>query len=191
MYDYQENLTLEENYKALPKENKSVLHGVVKRYSNHQLLTETHYKNGKKDGKYRTYNNGELKEEGKYKADLKVGTLKSYDHKRSLVREANYVITTNEKEEKISVLDGNTKFYHNGLVINDCNYKLGEKHGECKEYYKGEKHQLQTLKNYKNGDHYGDYIDYHQNGTLERKGTYYYKIVVGEDTLQNVYDGKR
>lgn len=191
LYDYQENLTLEENYKALPEENKSVLHGLVKRYSNNQLLTETHYKNGKKDGKYRTYYNGELKEKGKFKADLKVGNLKSYDNKGSLVREANYVINTNEKEEKVSVLDGNTKSYHNGLVINDCNYKLGEKHGECKEYFKGEKHRLHTLKTYKNGDHYRDYIDYDQNGTIERKGTYYYRIVVGEDTLQNVYEGKR
>ena len=153
-----------EHYKAFPKEQKSLLHGLYKSFgAKGELLEKTNYKNGLKDRKYELYyNKSVLKEKGKYQENLIVGRKYSYNADGTLIRDENYIVINNpafQKEitpksavngpkkelpaqpEKLSVLDGKVKYYYsNGQLASDLNFENGKKAGVCREYHQDKAH---------------------------------------------------
>src|SRR5690554_661213 len=145
------------HYKALPDSGVSVLHGEVERYFHGKGIQERlNYKEGKKDGPYTQYfQNGQLQTKGQYKEDLEIGRKLSYSQSGDLQREENFIIidnpqylalNKNQKQkleevkpvntrniaQKISVLHGTVKYYRNGKLTSDCQYKNGKKDGDRK-----------------------------------------------------------
>ncbi|RYM34840.1 hypothetical protein ERX46_05550 [Brumimicrobium glaciale] len=211
-------LTRTENYKAIPKEGISVLHGkVIANYLNGGIKEEYIYKNGSKNGKYTIYQqNGGLKEKGKFENDLNIGNKLSYGNNGILQRDENYIIIDNPKSidniskkenreksssdvrkeiqyvpEKISVLDGSIKYYHyNGNISSDLQFKNGQKDGLCKEYHQNTNNTLKSEVIFKDGLEHGSFIHFDNEGNEARKGIYYREIAVGDTVYKNVYDGK-
>lgn len=203
-----------EHYKALPHEQRAVLHGLYKSYNSHRkLVEETTYKNGRKNGAYRLfYNNGVLKEKGKYEDGLNIGRRRVYADNGTLVRDEKYIIIANpaylevlenrEKEDadpkktstvpkKLSVLDGNIKYYsRNGHIVSDFHFERGKKEGLNKEFYPDKKHTLKSEVVFENGMPHGAFAYYRQNGDLKRQGKYYREITVGDTIYKDVYDGE-
>ena len=205
-----------EHYKALPKEGKSVLHGVYKTYYKEELLTESLlYKDGAKSGKYELYHhNGKLKEKGTFQDNLNIGRKLTYTPEGVLVKDENYVIINNpnfvdnakkqgekngatqknkeisHQPEKLSVLHGKAKYYYSkGSRSAEFQFKHGKKEGLCKEYYDDKNNSLKSQVVFKNGLEHGAFTYYRHDGNLERRGIYYREIQVGDTILKNVYDG--
>ena len=205
-----------EHYKALLKEEKSVLHGVYKTYYKEDILTESIlYKDGAKSGKYELYHhNGKLKEKGTFQDNLNNGRKLTYTSEGVLVKDENYVIIDNpnfvdntkkqgekndatqknreisHQPEKLSVLHGKAKYYYSkGSRSAETQFKHGKKEGLCKEYYDDKNNSLKSQVVFKNGLEHGAFTHYRQDGNLERRGIYYREIQVGDTILKNVYDG--
>lgn len=208
-----------ENYKALPKENRSVLHGLVQTFQyDGKLVEKIRYKNGKKDGKYQTFHsNGNLNIEGSYKEDLEFGKKLTYHNNGILLRDENFIIIKNPDyikldptegkplntptgsskrevqviHEKLSVLDGKiTYYYSNGQLQQVFNYKAGKKHGVCIAYYQDKTNSIRSKQIFKADKEHGAYSFYFSNGNLERQGIYYAEKLIGDSLHKNVYEGK-
>lgn len=204
-----------EHYKAFPKENTSKLHGANKIFgADFKLIELTHYKDGKRNGKYERYhNNGQLKEKGTFKEGLNTGNKRIYSAEGLLLQDENYIIIDNpdfkkiaplsqendnsssikyvvQIPQKLSVLHGRVKYYHyNGLLSADFVFYKGKKEGLCKEFHQDQNNTLKSEVVFKDGLEHGPFAHYRSNGNLERKGKYYRQITVGDTTLLNVYDG--
>lgn len=200
-----------ENYLALPKENRSVLHGLSQTFQNDGSLYEsTQYKNGRKNGPYSIYHtNGKLREKSEYKDDLLMGRKMTYNNQGDALSDENFIIIDNpnyikpsliknpelepikqiHQPEKLSVLDGKVKYYHgNGLIYQDLNFRKGKKEGLCKEYQQNGNLLSEVV--FKDGFEHGAYAYYRADGNLERKGIYYKEITVSNQIYKNVYDGE-
>jgi len=202
------------HYKALPDSGVSVLHGEVERYFHGKGIQERlNYKEGKKDGPYTQYfQNGQLQTKGQYKEDLEIGRKLSYSQSGDLQREENFIIidnpqylalNKNQKQkleevkpvntrniaQKISVLHGTVKYYRNGKLTSDCQYKNGKKDGLCKEYHYNS-NELKSEVEYKDGKKHGTFTHYFANGKINSKGIFYETIKADSQVYNNVYDGE-
>jgi len=105
-----------------------VIDGWVKKYDkNNKLSSETHYKNGIREGVSRVYySSGELSDEVMYVGDERNGIAKKY-HKNGQV----YSLTpyVNDKKDGLQ-----KKFYSNGNSWAETPYKRGEPGIGLKEY---------------------------------------------------------
>ncbi|PWH86309.1 toxin-antitoxin system YwqK family antitoxin [Brumimicrobium oceani] len=203
-------------YKALPKKDFSVLQRMTTyQHNNTNIREEYKYKNGLKNGKYTIYHiNGEIREKGTFQNDLYIGN-KIVFHKNGKTRsDENFIIIDNPKyisaiqtqkdefgeskpeeivhiPKKLSVLDGNVKYYHyDGNISSDLNYVKGQKHGICKEYHQDKNSTLKSEVEYKDGLPHGSYIHYSANGHKEREGIFYGEIQLGDTIYKNVYEGE-
>lgn len=205
-YDAAGNIQLSEDYNYFPKEERSLLHGKQKKYSNGVLISEITYKKNNKEGAFKTYSpKGQLTEKGTYQENLKVGKYTTYDHEGKLNRKENYIVigpknkdegVGNEKKEIInqptrrSVLHGKCMYYTQGKLTKSVHYKEGVIDGLLTEYYFQPTHVLRLKEEYKDGKRHGKYERYRSNGNLEQKGVFYQEIEVEGKTLRNVYDGE-
>ncbi len=202
-----------ENYRYFPTEQKSLLDGKQKKFFNEILISEITFKKNLKFGSYQYfYNDGKIKEKGSLEGDLKTGKFQAYDSKGQLTRDENYVIireeeqakkqtnltpNKNEKSKEIqgpkiprSVLDGICKYYYNGLLQKEANYKLGKLDGLVTEFYVQPTYLLKSEETYKDNSKHGNFIFYQADGKVEKQGKYYQEIKVGDQVLKNVYDGE-
>ncbi len=212
-----EQISRTEHYLALPEENISVIHGkVIIYYMGGEIQEELNYEKGYKNGKYTVYHsNGEIRERGTFQNDLHIGNKIVYQKNGRLRSNENFIIIENpnyvkifgennkEKKssnlrkevqnvpKKLSVLDGNAKYYHyNGDLSSDLQFKKGKKDGLCKEYHQDKINSLKSEVEFKDGFEHGSFIRYNQNGQIERQGIYYRLITVDDTLYKNVYDGK-
>ncbi|MCC5917770.1 MAG: hypothetical protein JJU02_10655 [Cryomorphaceae bacterium] len=205
-----------EKYKAIPSENRSVLHGKSKTYNFSGTLTEmVRYKNGRKNGKYVFYHNsGNIKEKGKYKDDLNIGRKRMYNNDGNLSRDENYILIDNPRyveaksrqtskngkplredisviTKKISVLHGKVTYYFgNGQVFSELRFVEGKKEGMCKEYYQAKGNPLKSAIMYKNDQPHGSFERYRANGNPENRGVFYQIIHANDTVYRNVFDGE-
>lgn len=199
-----------EYYKAVPKENKSELHGkTVIYYPNGDLQETLIYKNGAKNGKYIIYHSkGQIKEKGTFKNNLNIGNKLTFNKNGNLLRNENFILIDNpnytsridQKEKKvenlkvpakISVLNGSSLYYHyNGFIASELEFKSGKKNGVCREYHQAKNKSLKSEIEFKKGLEHGSFIHFDKDGKIERQGIYYKEIEVGDTVYKGVYDGE-
>ena len=202
-----------EHYKAISKQQKSLLHGLTQVFdSNNNLQEFIHYKNGLKHGKYELFHsNGKLREKGKYEENLNTGKKLTYAVDGILLRDENFIIIDNpnyiddsgknnieidikklpHQPKKISVLHGKIKYYYsNGQLQEESLFEKGKKEGISKKYYQNPANSIESEVVFKNGLEHGFFANFQADGNLERKGNFYREIKVGDSILKNVYDGR-
>jgi|TARA_B110000977_G_scaffold140095_1_gene177844 antitoxin component YwqK of YwqJK toxin-antitoxin module len=104
--------------------------------------------------------NNNLDEETELVNGLKHGKSKEYHNDGELFKEINY---------KNDLLDGINKWYSDGILSVESNYRKGEEHGLHNEYDKEGRLSIQV--NYKQGIQDGLYYKY-ENGELKEEGKY-------------------
>ncbi|MGM0634977.1 MAG: hypothetical protein ACQESK_02845 [Bacteroidota bacterium] len=191
-YHMNGGLYLVQHYKYNSDEEKSVLDGKQKVYRSGELAEMITYKNGIKNGSYEVYHHtNNLKEKGTYEDGVNTGNKKTYDPKGNLLRDENFVVDTNSQGNKVALLNGRNRYYYNnGEISQDCEYKKGEKHGTCKEYFKNKENSLKSEVEFNENLRHGSYIHYFENGNPERKGIYYQEIKTEDTLIKNVYEGR-
>lgn len=121
----------------------------------------THYKGEPFTGICFSLNdNNNLDEETELVNGLKHGKSKKYINDGTLLKESNY---------KNDLLDGIIKWYSDGILSVESNYRKGENHGLHNEYDKEGRLSLQM--NYNQGIKDGLYKEY-ENGELKEEGKY-------------------
>lgn len=139
-------------------------------YSSGAISTTTTYKDGRKEGVFKSYyKNGNLYLIGNYKRNKKVGEWK-YTYTDGGYKVDLYVADKLEGQSK--------SYYKTGELHEIKNYENGKKHGESKTYYVNG--QIKFERNYSNGLQIGESKDYNENGTLSFIGNYSNDLRVGE-----------
>jgi len=146
-------LELDANFKDGKKE------GLWKTYhENGQLNVEGNFKDAKKDGLWKMYNkNGQLRYEGNWKDAKKEGLSKTYYENGQLESEGNWKDGNQEELWKT--------YHENGQLKSEGNLKEGKENGITKIYQ--ENGQLKEEINWREGKQEGVSKIYHKNGQLE------------------------
>ena len=144
------------------------LNGIVKKFHKNGYTEEINYENGKQNGVSKTYdNNSNLVMEWEFKDDLRHGWNKSYYSNGQLKMERLF---QNDR------LNGVSKhYYENGQLREEANYISitpdgPVKHGPYKRYFINGKLQFDV--NYKIDVLDGPYKEYYLNGQLKVEGFY-------------------
>jgi len=139
----------------------------LKYFSNGELSREIPYKDGKRDGPYKSYyENGQLKEEGTYKDDKMDGLWKEYLDNGKIDKELKYenyllvLMVTYFYKEKDGI---EVKMITDLYDFNNSGYD-----GPYKSYY--ENGQLKEEGTYKDGRRDGPFKFYYDNGQLKQEG---------------------
>lgn len=193
-YDKFGEKSLEVTYNHGKKQGNETL------YEKGRIISETHYINGKKDGKYIYYSELDLVEVmGDYKDNKRVGKWFSYEYsykvkKNILRRTIEYtnglyhgkVERFREDETKEYATEYNQgeirKMYNydsKGKKISERDYLNDTYHGEEKTFF-SENGKLRSLKTYKYGDADGEYTEYNEDGTIKTKGSYHKGVKIGK-----------
>lgn len=177
-----------------PKKNSfnGNINGIVKKHRGSGHIEEINYENGKRNGVSRTYDkNGNLVMEWEFKNDLRHGWNKSYYANGQLKMErlfqndrlngiSKHYSPKGQLEEEINyksitpegpVRDGPYKrYYINGTLQFDVNYKNDILDGPYKEYHPNGKLKVEGV--YENGVPNGLFKFYHLNGKLKKEIKY-------------------
>jgi len=133
---------------------------------------EGFYKNGEKNGEWINHGRHSGHDHYNYKNGKKDGPFKSYQQGWVTPKKHSTNILTREGSYKDGKLHGNYKSYnfenshHKSYIISDLNYKNGQLHGYCKYYqlypYYGVREREGEMKN---GKTIGTWSYYNYNGT--------------------------
>ncbi len=139
-----------------------------------QLMEESKYINGKKDGlSVKYFPNGILHKSSFYINGRKEGETIIYNEKGHLVKKMNYIN---------NFLDGKYYLYKDGKLQIECEYYQDEYMGECLvgdyiNYYPNG--NIKDICCYEDGKKHGSYYEYHENGRFKTEGRYEYNYKVG------------
>lgn len=78
-------------------------------------------------------------------------------------------------------------YTENGLLIDNANFKDGQRHGVAEEYY-NDTGKLRALINYKNGTFDGEFKSYYPNGNIQIEANYKNGVIDG--AYKEYYDNK-
>jgi antitoxin component YwqK of YwqJK toxin-antitoxin module len=126
-------------------------------YGPDQLIEETNYKDGKKEGiKKQYYADGKLKSEVPYQNNIPKGNSRTYYPNGNLSEEGTW---------KNGGWDGVYKYYYeNGKLSYEWNFVNGKREGEQKYYFPNGK--LNYIGNWKDGSESGVLKEYNDAGLL-------------------------
>ena len=102
-----------------------------------------------------------------------------YDSKTDTLFKDNELNFGFESTYKSGFKNGLTKYYRNGVLESEINYKNNKLHGYAKNYY--ENGSIQSESNFKNGKLSGITASFHQNGKLQSKINYDKGIIIDNE----------
>ena len=191
-YNYANGLLIsDENYKIIKDSisEKSVLHGKCIYYSSNGGINNIgNYKNGNKDGVWKTYyhNTPNIESEINYKDGLKYGAFTKYYSNGNIKNEGFTFEELLSNKRKKTKLDGEQKdYYENGILSKLSHYNMGVKTGIWETYYNNAK--LKTIGEYSDNLLIGNSLYYGLDGDTISYVTY--KLISQNNKLASVKDG--